>query len=57
MIADLKREISDQRSVSLYEDQEEKLKEMFNGDSNGKIPKLIRFGVDLAIEEYEKQEV
>jgi|AntRauTorckE6833_2_1112554.scaffolds.fasta_scaffold00366_9 hypothetical protein len=57
MFADLKREIASQRSVSLYEDQEEKLKEMFNGDSKGKAPKLIRFGVDLAIEEYENQGV
>lgn len=46
------RELDKQRSVSLYKDQEEKLKKL----NNSKLAlTLIRTGVDLAIKEFEEK--
>lgn len=45
------REISDQRSVALFKDQEKEIENLFNGETNGKLPKLVRYGVDLALKE------
>jgi hypothetical protein len=55
-MSELYRELAKQRSVSLYKDQEEKLKKLNN---NKLALNIIRKGIDLALKEYEayKEEV
>ena len=54
-MTELYRVLSKQRSVSLYEDQEDKIAELIDKGANKKILQiLVRRGIDLALQEYEQ---
>lgn len=50
------RELSNQRTVSLYKDQEERIEQLRKKyNLNIKLSKLVREGVDLILAQLEKQ--
>lgn len=53
-MTELYRVLAKQRSVSLYQDQEEKISELIEKGASKKVLQiLVRRGIDLAIKEYE----